>query len=88
MPRTVGPGTKPAHAADLGVEPRVAVGDDVEAGEFLIAKVGRDRVGVLLAEARIAIASHELARPRFSVYQAGRGNEPVSWSAASILSWR
>ena len=69
---------KPAHAADVGVEPRVAVGDDVEAGALLIAEVGADRVGVLLAEARVGErVAERAASPRFSVYQAGRGSDPV-----------
>jgi len=38
-------------AADVVVESAVAVGDDVEASEFLIAQIAGQRVLVLLAEA-------------------------------------
>ncbi len=41
----------PALAADVVVEAAIAVGDDIEAGEFLIAQIAGQRVFVLLAEA-------------------------------------
>ena len=40
----------PALAADVGIEMRVAVGDDVEAGQFLLVQIDRDGVDILLAE--------------------------------------
>ena len=43
----------PAHAADFLVVMRVAVGDDVEAGDLLRAHEARHRVLVLLAVARV-----------------------------------
>src|SRR5688572_20455277 len=45
---------KPAHAADVRIEPRVSVSDDVEAGALLILEVGADGVGVLLAESCVS----------------------------------
>jgi hypothetical protein len=45
---------EPAHAADVAVEARVAVSDDVEARPFLIADEGADGVGVLFAEAGVS----------------------------------
>src|SRR5262249_41192318 len=44
---------EPAHAADVVVEARVAVGDDVEARALLVADVRSDRVRVLLAVTRV-----------------------------------
>ena len=41
---------RPALAADVLIEPAVAVGDDVETGDFLFPEVDRQRVDVLLAE--------------------------------------
>ena len=54
---------KPAHSADIHVESRVAIGDDVEARAFLIADERADRVGVLLAKTRVGnrIAERALA---------------------------
>jgi len=43
----------PAHAADLLVEMRVAIGTDVEAGRLLRAQIDRNRVFVLLAVAQV-----------------------------------
>jgi len=40
----------PALAADIGVEMRVAVGDDVETGHFLLVQIEANRVDILLAE--------------------------------------
>src|ERR1051325_1111637 len=40
----------PALAADVAIEMRIAVGDDVEAGDLLLVQIHRDPVGVLLAE--------------------------------------
>ena len=69
---------KPAHAADVGVEPRVAVGDDVEAGALLIAKVGRrPRRCTARGSARPPARPGRGACARFSVYQTGRGSDPV-----------
>ena len=68
----------PALAADVVVEAAVAVGEDVEAGDLLLAQVDRERVDVLLAVARIDHRVQErCAMPRFSVYQLGRGSEPM-----------
>ena len=44
---------EPAHAADVAVEPRVAVSDDVEASTLLVADERPDGVRVLFAEARV-----------------------------------
>src|SRR5690606_25717023 len=44
---------EPAHAADVGVEPRVAVGHEIEARALLVADHDRDRVGVLLTISRV-----------------------------------
>src|SRR5664279_6408698 len=41
----------PALAADVVIEPAVAVGDDVETGEFLVAQIASQRIFVLLAKA-------------------------------------
>ena len=49
----------PALAADVVVESAVAVGDDVEAGEFLIAQIAGERILVLLAK---AAAHHRLEK--------------------------
>ncbi len=46
-------------AADVVVEAAVAVGDNVEAGELLIAQVTRQRIFILLAE---AAADHRLQK--------------------------
>ena len=68
----------PALAADVGVEMRIAVGDDIEAGDFLLVQIDRNRVGVLLAElVVVTIASTKLCVPMFLVYQLGRGSDPV-----------
>ncbi len=67
----------PAHAADLFVVMRVAVGDDVEPGGFLRAQEDRDRVLVLLAVARMDHGFEEALGPQHPVYQAGRGSEPM-----------
>ena len=57
---------------------RVAVGDDVEAGQFLLVQIDRHRVDVLLAELVVHHGVEEASgRARFSVYQLGRGSEPV-----------
>src|SRR6185295_16934709 len=42
----------PALAADVLIEPAIAVGDDVEAGNFLLGQVYRKRIDVLFAESR------------------------------------
>src|SRR5262249_2349021 len=52
----------PAHAADLLVVVRVAVGQDVEAGYFLRPQKARDRILVLLAVARIDHGFEEALR--------------------------
>ena len=67
----------PALAADVLVEAAVAVGDDVQPGHFLLAQVDRQRVHVLLAEPRRDHRVQERRVPRFSVYQLGRGSDPV-----------
>ena len=68
---------RPALAADVLVEPAVAVGHDVQPGHFLLPQIHRQRVHILLAEPRlITIASRNDRVPRFSVYQLGRGSEP------------
>ena len=41
---------RPALAAHILIEPAIAVGDDVEAGDFLFAQIDRQRVDVLLPE--------------------------------------
>ncbi len=67
----------PALAANVVVEPAVAVGHDVEAGKLLIAQIAGERVLVLLAEAAADHGFETMPVPRFSVYQLGRGSEPV-----------
>ena len=56
---------------------RVAVGDDVEAGHFLLVQIEANRVDILLAELVVHHRVEETALPRFCVYQLGRGSEPV-----------
>ncbi|MCZ7562673.1 MAG: hypothetical protein M5U08_01795 [Burkholderiales bacterium] len=53
---------RPALAAHVLVEAAVAVGADVEAGELLLAQVDRERIGVLLAKARVHHRVEERAR--------------------------
>ena len=53
----------PALAADIRIEMRVAVGDDVEAGDFLLVQIDRDRVDVLLAELVVDHGVEETAQP-------------------------
>ena len=80
---------RPALAAHVLVEPAVAVGDDVEAGHFLFAQIDRQRIDVLLAEPADHHRVEERLQPRFSVYQLGRGNDPVivvGRSARQLLS--
>ena len=67
----------PALAADFVVEMRVAVGADVEPGDFLRVQIDRDRVDVLLAEAGVDHRVEEAARAQIAVYQLGRGSEPM-----------
>jgi hypothetical protein len=67
----------PALAADVRVEPAVAVGHDVEPGHFLLLQIHRQGVHVLLAEPRQHHRVQERARAQVSVYQLGRGSEPV-----------
>ena len=54
----------PALAADVRVEMRVAVGDDVEAGQLLLVQIDRDRVDILLAELVVHHGVEEAARAR------------------------
>ena len=68
---------RPALAADVLIEPAIAVGHDVEPGHFLLAQIDRQRVDILLAEPRDHHRIEERPVPRFSVYQLGRGSEPV-----------
>jgi hypothetical protein len=68
---------RPAHAADIRVEMGVAVADDIQAGEFLLLQIDHDRVGILIAELIGHHRVEEMPVPRFSVYQAGRGSDPV-----------
>ena len=68
----------PAHAADFLVVVRIAVGDDVEAGDLLRAQEARHRVLVLLAVARVHHGFEEALRcraPRCT--STGRGSEPM-----------
>ncbi len=67
----------PAHAADLLVEMRVAIGDDIEPGGLLRAQIDRDRILVLLAPAQIHHRFEKLEAPRLAVHQEGRGNDPM-----------
>ncbi len=76
----------PAHAADLFVVMRVAVGADVEPGGFLRAQEDRDRVLVLLAVARIDHGFEEALGPNTAVYQAGRGSEPMIEVGSIVLA--
>jgi hypothetical protein len=55
--------TLPAHAADLLVEVRVAVGDDIETRGLLNAQVDRNRVLVLLAVAQVHHSFKKALRP-------------------------
>jgi hypothetical protein len=50
---------RPALAADVVVESGIAVGDDIEAGQFLIAQIAGHRIFILLAE---AAADHRLEK--------------------------
>ena len=74
----------PALAADVVVEAAVAVGDDVEAGELLVAQIAGQRVLVLLAEAPRHHRLEEMpraeifgvpARPRQRAGDGGRQND-------------
>ena len=74
----------PALAADVVVEAAVAVGDDVEAGQFLVAQIAGQRVLVLLAEAPRHHRLEEMpgaeifrvpARPRQRAGDGGRQND-------------
>ena len=56
---------------------RVAVGADVEPGDFLRAQMRRDRVLVLLAPARVDHRLEKTPTPICAVCQAGRGSEPM-----------
>ncbi len=40
-------------AADIFIKPRIAVCTDIKAGGFLIAQIGRNRIGILLTKTRI-----------------------------------
>ena len=69
---------KPAHTADVRIEPRVAVGDEIESGALLILEVGTDQPVVSCSRNRAsASASRNGRAPTFSVYQLGRGIDPV-----------
>ena len=61
----------PALAADILVEARVAVGDDVETGKLLGAQIRADRVGVLLAEAAVDHSVEEGPRAQILGVPAG-----------------
>jgi hypothetical protein len=52
----------PAHAADLLVEMRIAVGHNVEPGGLLGAQINRDRILVLLAVAQVHHCFEEVLR--------------------------
>ena len=74
----------PALAADVVIEAAVAVGDDIEAGDFLLVQIDGDRVDVLLAELvvhhRVEKAAHaEIlrvpARPRQRAGDGGRQHD-------------
>ena len=69
----------PALAADVLIEPAIAVGDDVESGDFLLPSdtptVRRRTVREICV---VTIASRKERVPRFSVYQLGRGNDPIT----------
>ena len=57
---------------------RVAVGDDIEAGEFLLMQIEVETASTYCSRNWLfTIASRKLRMPRFSVYQLGRGSEPV-----------
>ena len=51
----------PALPADVLVEPAIAVGHDVQPGDFLLAQIHRQRIHILLAEA----ADHHRVQKRF-----------------------
>src|SRR6202142_3750739 len=53
----------PALAADVRVKMRVAVGDDVEAGHFLLVQIDADGVDILLTELVVHHGVEETARP-------------------------
>src|SRR4051794_41955562 len=50
---------RPALPADVGIEAAVAVGDDVETRNLLLAQIGAERIDILLAIAR---ADHRLEK--------------------------
>ena len=52
----------PALAADIGVEMRVAVGDNIEAGHFLLVEIHGDCIDILLAELVVHHRVEEAAR--------------------------
>ena len=55
---------EPAHSPDIGIEPGVAVGDDVQPGSLLVTEIRADGVRVLLAEARVAQGIAERSAPQ------------------------
>ena len=67
----------PALAANVVVEAAVAVGDDVEAGKLLVAQIAGQRIFILLAEAAADHRLQKMTGAEISVYQLGRGSEPV-----------
>ena len=67
----------PALPADVVVEPAVTVSYDVEPGKLLVAQIAGQRVDVLLAVAAADHRIEEHAGAEISVYQLGRGSEPV-----------
>src|SRR6476620_9206040 len=53
---------RPALAADVGVEPTVTVGQDIETGKLLLEQVDAERVDVLLAVSGIDHGREEATR--------------------------
>ena len=62
---------EPVVSGDVGVEAAIAVGDDVESGDFLVAHVHRDGIEVLLAIAAIDHRFAEIARAEVLCIPAG-----------------
>ena len=67
----------PALAPDILVEPAVAVRDDVEPGNLLFAQINGSVSTYCSRKRLVTIASRNDRMPRFSVYQLGRGSDPV-----------
>ena len=89
----------PALAADIVVEAAVAVGQDVEAGELLVAQIAGQRVLVLLAEAARHHGLEEMAvaevfrvpaRPRQRAGDRGRQHDVFGGAKHSrrLPGWR